>query len=250
VSGTNLQFNTVLPVAGVPQLAPIDVELIWGNTDTLSNGMYAQPSDTAIGINGVRDIIVPFRAWSVTDSEKVELLVMDQDIVANKRWDPGERIIFLTPVRYRQSPSDTHVQLDITLPAGQIQMPGPGDINYIFTIKPITSNDKYYFETDLQYLTNLKTKNQFVPDKFSLEQNYPNPFNAYTTIKYTIPTSGKVNLSLYNILGQQIKNLVNKNLEAGSYKSLFNANNFASGIYFYSFSFENHTITKKMILLK
>jgi hypothetical protein len=93
------------------------------------------------------------------------------------------------------------------------------------------------------------------PDKFSLEQNYPNPFNPTTTIKYSVPfvENGKdivVQLKVYDILGKELKTLVNKNLSAGIYESDFNASDYPSGLYFYTLSVGNFAQTKKMILLR
>ena len=89
-----------------------------------------------------------------------------------------------------------------------------------------------------------------IPGKFELSQNYPNPFNPSTIIKYSIPRYGFVNISVYNIVGEKIANLVNQNMAAGSYEVLFDASRYSSGIYFYSMESENYSSFKKMILIK
>ena len=94
-----------------------------------------------------------------------------------------------------------------------------------------------------------------IPSNFILQQNYPNPFNPSTTIKFTLPTKSFVNIKIFNSLGQQIKELVNETLAAGSYRVNFNAKNISSGIYFYKIFAQSDdgqlfTATKKMILLK
>jgi photosystem II stability/assembly factor-like uncharacterized protein len=86
--------------------------------------------------------------------------------------------------------------------------------------------------------------------EFSLEQNYPNPFNPTTTIKYSIAKAGKVSLRVFNILGEEVVNLVNEFKEAGNYKVNFNAGRLSSGIYYYRLSAGNYSSVKKMILLK
>lgn len=90
-----------------------------------------------------------------------------------------------------------------------------------------------------------------LPNAFKLQQNYPNPFNPTTKIEYTIPSMSDVKLSIYNILGQEVAILVDlKDQSAGNYKIDFNASSFASGVYFYQITTNNHVMTKKMMLLK
>ncbi len=105
-------------------------------------------------------------------------------------------------------------------------------------------------------------KEDKIASGFSLSQNYPNPFNPTTTIKYTIPSvkklhaksqttaSGKIQLKVYDILGNEIATLVNENKLPGEYEVNFNASNLASGIYYYRLTVGNFTKTKKMILTK
>lgn len=85
---------------------------------------------------------------------------------------------------------------------------------------------------------------------YKLEQNYPNPFNLTTNIKYSIPESGRATLTVYDILGKEVVTLLNRYQEAGSYDVIFQANNLASGIYFYTLTSGSFTATQKLILLK
>jgi hypothetical protein len=89
-----------------------------------------------------------------------------------------------------------------------------------------------------------------IPDKFNLSQNYPNPFNPSTTIQYSLPELGKVKLTIFNTLGEEIKTLVNEEKSAGNYEVEFNSENIPSGIYFYQLKAGDFIQTKKMILLK
>lgn len=89
-----------------------------------------------------------------------------------------------------------------------------------------------------------------IPSQFSLEQNYPNPFNPTTTIGFTLPNAGKVRLTIYNILGEQVFTLVNDYLTAGEYKYEWQAANLPSGIYYYNIKSGSLSKTKRMILLK
>lgn len=94
------------------------------------------------------------------------------------------------------------------------------------------------------------SNNKLVPDKYYLSQNYPNPFNPTTKIKYGLPKSGFVTLKIYDLIGREIKTLVNEQLQAGEYLSDFNASEFPSGTYFYRLQTGNYTETKKMLLIK
>ncbi len=88
------------------------------------------------------------------------------------------------------------------------------------------------------------------PDKFNLSQNYPNPFNPSTQIKYSIPESGKVELSVYDVLGRQVALLVNEVKAAGRYHITFDASSLPSGLYIYSLKTEANSETRRMLLLK
>jgi outer membrane protein assembly factor BamB len=72
-----------------------------------------------------------------------------------------------------------------------------------------------------------------IPKAFSLSQNYPNPFNPITIIEYNLPKDSRVKIGVFDILGRQIKTLVDEEKLGGSYKVEFNASNLSSGIYFY-----------------
>jgi Secretion system C-terminal sorting domain len=85
---------------------------------------------------------------------------------------------------------------------------------------------------------------------YTLLQNYPDPFNPVTTITYLIPDNGRVNLAVYNILGQKVETLVDEVKSSGSYSIEFDGSNFPDGIYFYQLTSGTNTLRKKMLLLK
>ena len=99
-------------------------------------------------------------------------------------------------------------------------------------------------------LVNVEQTSSLIPDKFSLRQNYPNPFNPSTTIEFAVPKQSMVKLSVYNLLGEKVSVLVNKELQAGHYKSVFDASSLPSGVYFYRIDAGSFTQTKKLMLLK
>ncbi|MCK9425499.1 MAG: T9SS type A sorting domain-containing protein [Ignavibacteriaceae bacterium] len=85
---------------------------------------------------------------------------------------------------------------------------------------------------------------------FSLSQNYPNPFNPVTTINYSVPELGLVNITVFDVLGRKVKTLVNTVQNAGEYSIPFDASKLSGGIYYYRMTTNRNAITRKMILLK
>ncbi|MBD3168638.1 MAG: T9SS type A sorting domain-containing protein, partial [candidate division Zixibacteria bacterium] len=89
-----------------------------------------------------------------------------------------------------------------------------------------------------------------LPMEYSLSQSYPNPFNASTTIEFALPQAGHVELTVYNLMGQVVENLIDADRQAGYHSVNWNASNYSSGIYFYKLSAGDKTFTKRMTLLK
>ncbi len=88
------------------------------------------------------------------------------------------------------------------------------------------------------------------PTSFALNQNYPNPFNPTTTITYTLPTRIHVSLSVFNVLGEEVAQLVNGNQPEGEHLAEFNAGHLPSGVYFLRLTAGTYQETKRMILLR
>jgi len=99
-------------------------------------------------------------------------------------------------------------------------------------------------------ITNVSTHNSLTTDNYSLSQNYPNPFNPGTVISYQLPVVSYISLIVYDVLGNEVKSLVNEKQNAGSYSVEFNAAALPSGVYFYKLVTEKFSETKKMILVK
>jgi hypothetical protein len=89
-----------------------------------------------------------------------------------------------------------------------------------------------------------------VPKVYSLEQNFPNPFNPSTKIRYSVPQSSSVVVKIFDILGNEIKTLLNEEKSVGSYEITWYAENLPSGIYFYIIQAGSFVETKKMVLLR
>ena len=94
-----------------------------------------------------------------------------------------------------------------------------------------------------------------VPDEFSLHQNYHNPFNPTTTILYDLPEAAMVHLVIYDVLGRQVRTLVNQDLTAGYHKAVWDATDdlgrpLSGGLYIYRIQAGGFAKTMKMVLLK
>ena len=88
------------------------------------------------------------------------------------------------------------------------------------------------------------------PDKFELNQNYPNPFNPTTQLSYDLKTDGNVKLTVFNLVGQSVRVLVDGYQTAGYYEVTFDANDLPAGIYLYKLQVGDYSSVKRMTLVK
>ena len=105
----------------------------------------------------------------------------------------------------------------------------PYEGTVLYRLKQIDFNGS--FEYSDQVAVNLS----FIPQEFYVSQNFPNPFNPSTTIKYSIPEESRVKINIYNSIGEVVESLINEVFSPGNYEIIWNAQNYPSGIYFYSF---------------
>nr|MBP6672659.1 T9SS type A sorting domain-containing protein [Bacteroidota bacterium] len=108
--------------------------------------------------------------------------------------------------------------------------------------------DDVEFGNDLQL--HVERASSALPEAFVLQQNYPNPFNPSTTIRYRIPASARVTLTVHDLLGKEIASLVDEHQEAGMHIVEFNAASYSSGIYFYTLRSGANSSTQKLILMR
>ena len=99
-------------------------------------------------------------------------------------------------------------------------------------------------------ITGFEKNETDLPLEYTLKQNYPNPFNPLTTIEFSLPKSGDVELKVFNLLGQEVSTLVSKKLNQGKHTYTFDGKNLASGIYYYQLVAGDYREVKKMILLR
>ncbi len=104
-------------------------------------------------------------------------------------------------------------------------------------------------------LSLIETNESQLPTEFSLSQNYPNPFNPTTKIEFTIPEKSLTKISIFNVKGRLVKELLNQKMQTGKHSITWNGTDsngtkVSSGICFYKFQTEEFSQTKKMVLLK
>ncbi len=159
------------------------------------------------------------------------------------------------------------------LPQGQFYFSGTNYSKYTFSLKNYRQNNvvvrigawapsgNTYLLDDITIadstgFTGVEDLAGVIPDNFELSQNYPNPFNPSTTIRYALPSESKVSITVYNLLGQEIAELVNDIKSFGYHEVVFNAANLSSGVYLYRINAtstsgsKEFSSTKKLILLK
>ena len=117
--------------------------------------------------------------------------------------------------------------------------------SYSYRLKQIDNDG------DFEYSKVIEVDAGNIPDGFVLEQNYPNPFNPSTTIKFALAETQKAELKVFDILGNEVATIFNGIADGGKiYESVFNAENFSSGIYFYRLATKNKVENRKMLFLK
>ncbi len=163
-------------------------------------------------------------------------------------------------------PADSLTRRGLTMSQLSVRyMDKSGNWNVIVSVNADAQNNTISFTQSNLYsfydvvptsVTAINTENSTVPVQYNLYQNYPNPFNPGTKIKYSIPYESHITLKIYDILGKEIKELVNETQTPGVHLVNFNAADLTSGIYFYRItaaSLKNKsqfTSVKKLILIK
>jgi len=175
--------------------------------------------------------------WEVRDAGSTGLYKFDKNI--RNYWDTHSYLQCIYTDGFNRIGSNTNYPANIIswtkCDSISSKLPGYRNWPYIGDISTSKTNAE---------------NNSAIPFTYTLEQNYPNPFNPSTTISFTLAEKGAVTLKIYDILGKEVASLVNDELGAGEHKVIFNAANYASGVYFYRISTGTFTQSKKMVLLK
>ncbi len=158
---------------------------------------------------------------------------------------------------------DTLTYGDSTLPKSIGS--GTAPVGFLDTLKNLQAGKLYHYRAvtenalgrnygidqwfEVSSLTSV-AKVPTISSRFKLDQNYPNPFNPSSTITYFLPQKSFVTLKLYDLLGREVRTLVNAEQEPGNYTRMVDANNLPSGVYFYRMQAGKFSDVKKMLMLK
>jgi calcineurin-like phosphoesterase family protein/flagellar hook capping protein FlgD len=188
-----------------------------------------------------------FSVYNVTENHSAEIIFLDNDIDSTiSRAD----VVYILENDSVSEPMFTWAMSF----SGQATAtnPIPGDEYVIKTLKPLTIADVYEFSPIVSDIYNDPVS---LPQELKLFQNFPNPFNLSTTIKYNLPQKSKVELKIFNILGQEIKTLYYGTQTPGNKSIVWNGKNqsnkvISSGIYFYYLKVGESVKVRKMIVMK
>ncbi len=199
-------------------------------------------NDNVVGLN-----ILPINENGIWASDIATLLHNSIVWLAGGAWltvDPTEGVV-----------ANGKGSLDVTLGFNAEDL----DVGEYLATLHVSTNDPANPNTDINVvlgvLSDVNDEIGGIPTEFKLSQNYPNPFNPSTIITYAVPVNSKVTLKIFDILGREITTLVNKEVQAGTYKVQFNAHNLTSGVYFYAIRAEGENgkmfiDAKKFMLMK
>ena len=230
----------------------------------LSYGEYFINSDPGLGNGTFIDIssgVTLINNLNLSRGDKIYVRVKD----SFNRWSQAEGVKYnfkdlIKAEYYVKKFSGGTTQPD------QMIISSPSDFSCVFIAQKENINfsvqDTFYvrFQSDDKFIsqwtkgplvdpTSIRLTND-LPTEFNLFQNYPNPFNPVTKISFTIPNVTSVKLEIFNILGQRIETLLNKELNGGSYEYSWDANSYPSGVYIYHIEAGRYAYNRKMILLK
>ncbi|MFH0991504.1 MAG: T9SS type A sorting domain-containing protein [bacterium] len=245
VTGTVLETNDVTNIGGVT------AAVILGSSKTVPSPVVVQTGNFSVGIGNGNPVaekwegmLVRFNNVTVTDiyptfADQKEYAVSDGSGDVLIRID-GKNM-------YSNIAGDESLGKTI-IKVGDKFSYVQGVVWFAFSrykIVPRGNSDFGTRTTDV-----MENPELYRPKVFALEQNYPNPFNPSTTIEYNLPKSSQVALKVFNMLGQEVKTLVNQFQNAGHFSIRFAAQGLPSGVYIYQLHSDVMMLSKRMILLK
>ena len=212
-------------------------EVIWYASSNLSRASYN--ADSTLYVPSDIDI---FMAKSVNNGRSWT----EPENVTNTAGGPDNPQVEYG-VHLANIGSDNEIGIFYQMPNFNVETYPPATgyydyMNYVYVGK---------YENDLESLSTTKgNEKNILPSNFVLKQNYPNPFNPITKISYGIDKASDVKLSLYDVRGGFVENLINKRVGAGNHDFMLDASHLSSGVYFYTMTVDNVSQTRKLILMK
>jgi hypothetical protein len=234
--------------AALPTIVGLDivqyVDFTWENDNVFwdaANQMLVQFESHYVGIKYLSEpvtsaqVLVWYDGYSSDDSTTYDYLTEGTFDTDTLTTTPDGAVSFLAGESLTLQPQESRtLYLAVALGANETEM--------LANMQLVQQKYNQIVSVEADYIN--------IPANFVLDQNYPNPFNPSTKISFGLPERSNVVLKVFNALGQQVAELVNESLEAGTYLYNFDASAFTSGIYFYSLQTDAGVVTKKMTLIK
>ncbi len=208
----------------------------------------------------IKNSIALFRASGITEVDTtapatpVNLIVTQNDKSILLNWDANSESDISHYTIYKGAlPNFTPSQYTVlaTTSTNSYSDTEIADYKVYYKISAfdMSGNESDYSDEASILFVGIKDKN-ILPTEFLLSQNYPNPFNPTTQISFAIPNASQVNISVYNVLGQKVAEIVNQSMDAGIHTVKFDGSELVSGFYFYRLETPSYSKTMKMILVK
>jgi len=257
----------------VPKLEPLEEDLTVLFTVNVSEARNRWSPDvvidpetiTHVGLKGQNEVIGGWAGnWELsdtvsTDSTDASLLMLNDEGLDGDET-AGDNVWSLNvtfpagitggPCLYKYS---IYYPGSDTLYSHDNEMPAQDDNHYIFISPdyPTVMNDFFGVPSvNGEPVGVEKDETIAVPEQIALDQNYPNPFNPTTNIAFSLPQADLAKVTIYNVLGQKIETLVNRQMTAGYHTMQFDGANLSSGVYFIRLQVAGQTKIRKMMLLK
>lgn len=125
-----------------------------------------------------------------------------------------------------------------------------GSITFTISNPPVSSFGVISYQSGCHGSSDIVTENLLIPQKYATLSNYPNPFNPGTIIRYSVPQTCHVSLTMFNLSGQQVAILIDEVKYTGTYEFNFNAHNLSSGVYICRLNYGGQILSSKLTVLK
>ncbi|PIW70027.1 MAG: hypothetical protein COW08_04020 [Ignavibacteriales bacterium CG12_big_fil_rev_8_21_14_0_65_30_8] len=244
-------LNIILGLTPIaPPSASTNLQITLGNLNVTGLGHFELPINFNNSSNmNYAEIKFNYDPALIDFQSFASQLVASGNYVNAQERGPGEAYFFFAagnPINGNFNPGDIILKFNNgTMPIG----------SEIHTSYRMNGVDWQTGPTIKFSLTTIEDSQGLIPNKFELSQNYPNPFNPSTNIRFSLPEASFVSIKIYNMLGQEIKTLVNKQKNPGIFKVQWNGDNdfgqkVSSGTYIYRVVAGSRIFAKKMVLLK